>query len=93
MIISFIEAVPDLKTLVARIKSDVRFKLSLEFLYLDCKPLEAAFSRILHILSDSRSSLVVVNNTYLKESMMRLIFSVRLLLLTLPLLKLTQNLK
>lgn len=65
LIVSFLEAIPDVKTLVNRIKSDLRFKLSLGFLYSDRAPSEATFSRILHTLSEHRSSLINVNNCLL----------------------------
>ena len=67
LIISFLEAIPDVKTLVARIKSDLRFKLSLGFLYSDRAPSEATFSRILHTLSEHRSSLIGMNDRLLRR--------------------------
>ena len=67
LIISYLEAIPDVKTLVNRIKSDLRFKLSLGFLYSDRAPSEATFSRILHMLSEHRSSLLDVNNRLLRQ--------------------------
>ncbi|HBM6818894.1 TPA: transposase, partial [Enterococcus faecium] len=67
LIISYLEAIPDVKTLVTRIKSDLRFKLSLGFLYSDRTPSEATFSRILHTLSEHRSSLLDVNNRLLRQ--------------------------
>ncbi|GCF95891.1 transposase [Enterococcus florum] len=67
LIVSFLEAIPDVKTLVNRIKSDLRFKLSLGFLYSDRAPSEATFSRILHALSEHRSSLIEVNERLLRQ--------------------------
>lgn len=67
LVVSYLEAIPDVKTLVARIKSDLRFKLSLGFLYSDPTPSEAMFSRILHTLSDHRSTLIDMNGLLLKR--------------------------
>ncbi|THB60323.1 transposase, partial [Vagococcus silagei] len=51
VLVSFLEGIPTIKALVMRIKQDVRFKLSLGFLFGDRDPSEATFSRILHVLS------------------------------------------
>lgn len=53
--------------MVNRIKSDLRFKLSLGFLYSDRAQSEATFSHILHTLSEHRSSLLDVNNRLLRQ--------------------------
>ena len=67
LVVSYLEAIPDVKTLVDRIKSDLRFKLSLGFLYSDRAPSEATFSRILHTLAEHRQTLVEMNHVLLKK--------------------------
>lgn len=67
LVISYLEAIPDVKSLVNRIKSDLRFKLSLGFLYSDRAPSEATFSRILHTLARHRDVLVELNTVLLKR--------------------------
>lgn len=65
LVISFIEGIPDVKSLVNRMKSDVRFKLSLGFLYSDRVPSEATYSRILQTLHQNRQKLIDVNHNLL----------------------------
>ena len=67
LVISYLEAIPDVKSLVNRIKSDLRFKLSLGFLYSDRAQSEATFSRILHTLARHRDVLVELNTVLLKR--------------------------
>lgn len=66
LIISYLEGIPDVKTMVERIKQDLRFKLSLGFLYSDRVPSESTFSRILHTLSSHRETLIQMNTVLLK---------------------------
>ena len=66
LVISFLEGVPDVKTLIERIKQDLRFKLSLGFLYSDRTPSESTFSRILHTLSNHQEALGQMNAVLLK---------------------------
>lgn len=67
LVVSFQEGIPDVKTLVDRIRSDLRFKLSLGFLYSDRAPSEATFSRILHTLHQHRQILIEVNEELLQR--------------------------
>lgn len=66
LMVSFLEGIPTIKALVIRIKQDLRFKLSLGFLYSERATSEATFSRILHTLSEHRSALIHQNNGLLQ---------------------------
>lgn len=65
LVVSFLEGIPNVKALVDRIKSDLRFKLSLGFLYSDRVPSEATYSRILQTLHKHRQKLIDVNQALL----------------------------
>ncbi|MGX6979596.1 transposase [Vagococcus elongatus] len=66
LMIHFLEEIPTIKALVTRIKQDIRFKLSLGFLYGDRDPSEATFSRILQTLSENIETLERQNILLLK---------------------------
>ncbi|MGG5372763.1 transposase [Enterococcus sp. AZ196] len=67
LLVSYLEGVPTVAALVARLKQDVRFKLSLGFLYSDRTPSEATFSRILQTFDRNSHLLNEQNHTLLKQ--------------------------
>lgn len=67
LLVRYLEGIPTVAALVSRIKQDVRFKLSLGFLYSERTPSEATFSRILQSLERNSHLLEEQNNTLLKH--------------------------
>ena len=57
LIVRIHENIPTQKALIARLKSDLRLKLSVGFLYSDPIPSEATYSRVMSILADNLSVL------------------------------------
>lgn len=60
------ENIPTQKALIARLKSDLRLKLSVGFLYSDPIPSEATYSRVMSILADNLSVLETMNDQLLQ---------------------------
>lgn len=61
----YLERIPTTKALVRRLKDDLKFKMSLGFLYSEAIPSEATFSRIYKVLAQHRSVLEELNSDLL----------------------------
>lgn len=67
LLVRYLEGIPTVSSLVLRIKQDLRFKLSLGFLYSDATTSEATFSRILQTLAENSEFLKKQNTVLLEQ--------------------------
>ncbi|MGM0110188.1 transposase [Enterococcus sp. DIV0187] len=67
LLVSYLEEISTITALVSRIKQDLRFKLSLGFLYDDVPPSESTFSRIIHTFEENGHLLKEQNRVLLKQ--------------------------
>lgn len=65
IVVRYIEGIDTMKALVRRLKDDLKFKLSVGFLYSQQVPSEATFSRIFQVLSQDVYSMTVLNEALL----------------------------
>lgn len=66
LMVRIMEKIPTQKALIARLKSDLRLKLSVGFLYSEAIPSEATYSRVMAILASNLSVIEQMNQSLLQ---------------------------